>query len=113
MNELATAAAAEETTVESLPELEERISAHMIARGRLKETDLVRARRLYEENPEGSFVTLMTRLGLVSERDTAEALAEVLHLPLLNAKDCPDAPPPSVALSVRFLKQYHVVPIVE
>jgi general secretion pathway protein E len=95
------------------PSFDERISAQLIARGRLKEADLGRARRLHEENPEGDFVSLMTRLGLVSERDAAEALAEVMKLPLLSAKECPDAPPPSVQVSTRFLKQYHVVPIGE
>ncbi|HWT16276.1 MAG TPA: ATPase, T2SS/T4P/T4SS family, partial [Patescibacteria group bacterium] len=85
----------------------------MIARGRLKEADLGRARRLHEENPDGDFISLMTRLGLVSERDAAEALAEVMHLTLLSAKECPDAPPPNVQVSTRFLKQYHVVPIGE
>ena len=95
------------------PSFDERISAQMIARGRLKEADLGRARRLHEENPEGDFISLMTRLGLVSERDAAEALAEVMKLPLLAAKECPDAPPPNVQVSTRFLKQYHVVPIGE
>jgi general secretion pathway protein E len=58
------------------PSFDERISAQLIARGRLKEADLGRARRLHEENPEGDFISLMTRLGLVSERDAAEALAD-------------------------------------
>lgn len=93
--------------------LEERIAAFLIARGRLKETDLGRARRLQEEAPGGDFISLMTRLGLVSERDAAEALSEVLDIPLLAAKECPDTPPANVQLSVRFLKQYHVVPIAE
>ena len=34
-------------------------------------------------------------------------------LPLLAAKDCPDAPPPGVALSLRFLKQLAVCPVGE
>ncbi len=110
MNDVATA---DTPAPESLSALDERISAHLIARGRLKEADLQRARRLYEEAPEGSFVTLMTRLGLVSERDAAEAVAEVLKLPLLSSKECPDAPPANVQTSVRFLKQHHVVPITE
>jgi general secretion pathway protein E len=93
--------------------LDERISAFLIARGRLKETDLGRAKRLHEESPGGDFISLMTRLGLVSERDAAEALSEVLHYPFLSAKDCPDGPPANVQLSVRFLKQYHLVPIGE
>jgi general secretion pathway protein E len=93
--------------------LDERICEHLVARGRLKEADLARARRLLEESGDGNLVPLLTRLGLVSEREMGESLAEVLGLQLLSAKECPDTPPPSVQMSVRFLKQYHVVPIAE
>jgi general secretion pathway protein E len=93
--------------------LDERICEFLVERGRLKETDLVRARRLHEENAEGNLIPLLTRLGLVSERDMGEALSELLNLPLLSAKECPETPPPTVQMSVRFLKQYHVVPIAE
>jgi general secretion pathway protein E len=93
--------------------LDERICAHLVARGRLKEADLTRARRLLEESGDGNLVPLLTRLGLVSEREMGESLAEVLGLPLVSAKDCPEAPPANVQMSVRFLKQYHVVPITE
>ncbi len=93
--------------------LDERICEFLVERGRLKETDLVRARRLHDENGEGNLIPLLTRLGLVSERDMGEALAELLNLPLLSAKECPEAPPSTIQMSVRFLKQYHVVPIAE
>ena len=93
--------------------LDERICEHLVARGRLKEADLARARRLLEESGDGNLVPLLTRLGLVSEREMGESLAEVLGLPLVAAKDCPETPPPNVQMSVRFLKQYHVVPIAE
>lgn len=109
--EMADAESAVESAVEA--SLDERICAFLIARGRLKETDLGRARRLHEESPGGDFISLMTRLGLVSERDAAEALSEVLHYPFLSAKECPDGPPANVQLSIRFLKQYHLVPIGE
>ncbi len=56
---------------------------------------------------------LLLRLGMVSERDMAEAAAEVLGLPLLSTKDCPDAPPAGVQLSLRFLKQLAVCPVGE
>jgi len=95
------------------PSLDDQVSAELLHRGRLKEGDLTRAKRLYDEAPEGSLVGLMTRLGLVSERDAAEAQAEVLHLPLVSAKDCPDAPPPNAQMSIKFLKQFHLVPFSE
>ena len=96
----------------SVDALELRISQHLLARGRLKEADYGRARRLHEESG-GSFIGLLTRIGLSSERDVAEASSEVLGLPLVLAKDCPEAPPPNVQLSVRFMKQQHLCPLAE
>jgi len=92
--------------------LEERLSDHLVAKGRLKEVDLGRAKRLHEE-AGGSLIGLLTKLGLASEKDVAEAYSDLLGLPLLNNKDYPEAPPPNVALSMRFMKQAHVVPIAE
>src|SRR4051794_2614919 len=101
------------TSAEIHASLDERICEYLVDRGRLKEADLARARRLHEESGEGNLVPLLTRLGLVSEREMADALSEVLKLPLLTAKEFPEAPPASVVMSVRFLKQYHIVPIAE
>ena len=96
------------------PSLDDRICQFLVARGRLKETDLARGRRLHEEDPaSGSLVSLLTRLGLVSEREMAEAVSELLELPLLGARDFPESPPPNVQTSVRFLKHHHVCPIGE
>ncbi|MCY7354570.1 MAG: type II secretion system ATPase GspE [Lysobacter sp.] len=91
---------------------DERIVAALTAKGRLKDADLVRARRLQEETG-GSLLSLLARLGLVSERDHAETAAAVLDLPLVSAKDAPELPPESVLLSPKFMKQFHVVPIAE
>jgi len=94
--------------------LDDRICQFLVARGRLKEADLSRGRRLHEEDPAaGSLVSLLTRLGLVSEREMAEAVSELLQLPLLSAKEFPEAPPANVQASVRFLKHHHVCPIGE
>ncbi|MFB9067198.1 type II secretion system ATPase GspE [Pseudofulvimonas gallinarii] len=93
-------------------EHEAHICAVLVERGRLKETDLARARRLHEESG-GSLVALLTRLGLASERDVAEAIATVLDLPLKSSKDAPESPPENIQLPLRFLKQHHVVPIAE
>ncbi|MBB5208690.1 general secretion pathway protein E [Chiayiivirga flava] len=92
--------------------LEDRISKQLLARGRLKEADYGRARRLHEESGGGSLIALMTRIGLVSERDVAEASAEVFDLPLLSSKDFPESPP-NITLSPRFMKQHHICPIAE
>ncbi|MDR6843175.1 general secretion pathway protein E [Pseudoxanthomonas sacheonensis] len=95
---------------------DERIVAALLEKGRLKDADLARARRLQEETG-GSLLSLLTRLGLVSERDHAETCAEVLDLPLLNLKQVPELPPESATdtqpLSPRFLRQFHVCPLGE
>ncbi len=106
--------AAELQTLVETPD--ERIVAALLEKGRLKDADLQRARRLQEE-AGGSVLTLLGRLGLVSERDHAEACAETLSLPLIAAKDLPSAPPELLPeaqpLSLRFLKQYHLCPVGE
>jgi len=94
--------------------LDDRICQFLVAKGHLKETDLVRGRRLHQEDPtSGSLVSLLTRLGLVSEREMSEAVSELLSLPLLSAKEFPDTPPANVQTSVRFLKHHHICPIGE
>jgi len=97
-----------------VPNADERIVAALLDKGRLKDADLARARRLQEETGDG-LLSLLARLGLVSERDHAETCAEVLGLGMVNLKQLPDLPPESLAevpaLSPRFLKQFHVCPL--
>src|SRR6185312_13888001 len=90
------------------------VCALLVERGKLKESDLARAERIHAESPDGTLTALLARLGLVSERDLAEAWAETLHLPLLSVKDAGDTAPGNAdqpSLSLRFMKQHHVVPI--
>ncbi len=89
-----------------------RVIDALLRRGRLKESDLARAQRLQEEDG-GDLLGLLARLGLVSERDQAEASADVLGLPMVAVKDLPDLPPEGIDLSVRFMKQFAAVPVAE
>jgi general secretion pathway protein E len=89
---------------------DERIAALLLQRGKLKEADLARARRL-QEDTGGDLLSLLGRLGLVSERDHAEACATELGLPLRSARDVPELPPEEAALGLKFMKQFHVVPV--
>ena len=95
---------------------EDRIVAALLERQQLKEVDLARARRLQEETG-GGILPLLSRLGLVSERDHAEACAGALGLRLLSVRDMPAEPPemPADATSpgARFLRQFHLCPIGE
>ena len=94
---------------------DERVAALLLQRGKLKDADLIRARRLQEDasyhSSGGGLLTLLARLGLVSERDHAEACAAELDLPLRSARDVPELPPEDVAMGIRFMKQFHVVPV--
>ncbi len=107
-------AVAHDLAAASHEDAESRIVALLLRNGRLKEADLARARPLQRESG-GGLLPLLVRLGLVSERDHAQACAEVLSLPLLEAKSVAEAAPESLLdalpLSLRFLKQFHVCPL--
>ncbi|MBY6205938.1 type II secretion system ATPase GspE [Halomonas denitrificans] len=82
----------------------------MIAQGRLRAEDLARA-RAYREQHGGNLLTLLVRLGLVSERDLASAQSELLGIPLFSEKDYPEQTPDIDSVSTRFMKQQHLVPV--
>ncbi len=82
----------------------------LIEQGRLRRSDLNRA-RAYREQHGGNLLTLLVRLGLVSERDLALAQSEMLEIPLCSEKDYPEDAPSIENVSVRFMKQQHLVPI--
>jgi len=82
----------------------------LVERQKLADADLQRARRVRDSTGE-SLETLLVKLGLVSERDLAEALAARLNLPLVRPADFPDTPATDGAVSPRFLKESRVVPL--
>jgi general secretion pathway protein E len=90
--------------------IDERVVALLLQRSKLKEADLVSARKLQEQDG-GDLLVLLGRLGLVSERDHAEACAAELGLPLRSAKDVPELPPEEVTLGFKFMKQFHAVAV--
>jgi len=106
-------AVANEASAAGAEGADERIVAALLERGRLKDGDLARVRRLQEETG-GSLLGLLSRLGLLSERDHAETAAAVLGLPLASARDLPDEPPEAATpLSLRFMQQFHAVVVGE
>ncbi len=84
----------------------------LVEKGRLREGDLKKAERLMAESG-GSFISLMVRLGLVSERDVAEGMAELLELDLVTTKQYPEVPPSGIELPMRFMREHHLVPVAE
>jgi len=86
------------------------VSVYLIESGRLKQADLKRAEAFRDQNG-GDLITLLVRLGLVSERDVAEAEASLLDLPLTGMSDLPDEAPDIGKLSLRYLKQNLLLPV--
>lgn len=82
----------------------------MVEQGRLRQEDLNRA-RAYRDQHGGNLLTLLVRLGLVSERDLARAQSELLKIDLVSDKDYPEEAPQIEDISIRYMKQQHLVPI--
>jgi general secretion pathway protein E len=107
----------ERTEVETLdqapqPVLDDPVCTFLLENDRLKSTDLKQAVN-YQEQHGGDLVTLLVRLGLVSERDVAEAEADLLELLLVRTADLPDEVPELPGVSIRYLKQNLILPIAE
>jgi general secretion pathway protein E len=103
---------AEDTTRRPEISVESRVIAQLQERGKLVANDLARARRLSEESGD-ALLRMLVRLGLVSERDMGQAFAHVLDLPLVEPADFPEAPICADDLSLRFLRDAHILPLKE
>ena len=90
----------------------ERVIAHLQTSGRLNQIDLNRAKRLAEEGTD-PLIRMLVRLGLVSERDMAEAMAEVFQMEVVEPDHFPAEPVGQETLSLRFLKDSRVLPLRE
>ncbi len=90
--------------------VEDEVCLHLIESGRLKKPDLRRAEAFRDQNG-GDLITLLVRLGLVSERGVAEAESSLLDLPLIFTADFPEEAPDIGKLSLRYLKQNLLLPV--
>jgi len=89
-----------------------RIGEILIARGKLDAAGLERALRLQEGTQEKLGALLVT-LGLVAQRDVAEALAQQLGLPLVESNGYPELPILEERVSARFLREARALPLSE
>jgi len=96
--------------VKPISAVEDEVCVYLIESNRLKKADLKRAEAFREQNG-GNLITLLVRLGLVSERDVAEAESSLLGLPLITTADLPDEAPEIGKLSLRYLKQNLLLPV--
>jgi general secretion pathway protein E len=98
-----------ETVPEILPANPyDRFAQELVGRGKIREAEIVRAKRLSAQTDEQRIPALLVKLGVVSERDTAEVLAEVSGCPLVSPQDYPDTSPLPDTVSIRFLKENHL-----
>ncbi len=96
--------------VDDLDDFEASLGAHLVERGKLDGPGLERAVRLAGSSGE-RLGSLLPKLGLVSERDLAEALSSLLDLPLVGPSDFPETPLLAEKLSPRFLRESRVLPV--
>ncbi|HEY2629383.1 MAG TPA: type II secretion system ATPase GspE [Usitatibacter sp.] len=90
-----------------------RIGEILMERGKLDPANLERALKLQEGESRDKIGVILLRLGMVSGRDLADALADQLDLPLALATDFPELPLMEERLSSKFLRDAQAVPLRE
>jgi general secretion pathway protein E len=90
---------------------ERALAARLVAEGKLDEAGADRVLRLRAESAE-RLEQILTKLGLVAEKDIAAAISDELGLPLAAPGDYPDAPVFESA-SPKFLRQAQILPLRE
>jgi general secretion pathway protein E len=93
--------------------LPKRLGEILIERGKLDPANLERALKLQEGESREKIGVILLRLGMVSGKDLADALADQLDLPLASAADFPELPLMEERLSQKFLRDAQVVPLRE
>jgi len=78
---------------------------------KLRDADLSKIKRMQEETPDVSFVSMLNRLGAVSDKDIAEALGSLLALPVVDRDQYPTEALLDGEISFRFLKESSSIPL--
>lgn len=95
-----------------------RLGELLVARGRLDSANLDRALKVQDAGREttGSnerIGSILTRLGMVSSRDLAEALAAQRGWTIVEAAEFPELPVMEEAISPRFIQESRAIPVSE
>ncbi len=85
------------------------IVSALLESGDLRPDELRRAEALQE--PGVGVLSMLEKLGLLSEQRQAAATARVLQLPLADPANAPELAPETSAVSTRFLRQFQLVPV--
>ncbi len=101
---------------QSLPRVDtvarKRLGEILIERGKLDAATLERALRLQQDSGE-KLGQLLVTLGVVAQRDVADALSTQLVLPLVDAASYPEFPILEETISTRFLRETRTLPLRE
>ena len=90
-----------------------RLGEILIERGKLDLANLERALRVQETNKQERLGAILTRTGFAAERDVIEALSVQMDLPVVPLASYPELPILEERVSVRFIKESRVVPLLE
>jgi len=93
--------------------VEEAFAQRLIQRGQLTQQGLERATRVRGAGEAGRLPHLLSMLGLVSEREVAQVLAELLGLPLALARDFPTVAVLEDKVNRRFLSEFRILPLAD
>jgi len=93
--------------------LPKRLGEILVERGKLDPANLERALKLQEGDSHEKLGVILQRLGMVSGRDLADALADQLDVPIAAPGDFPELPLLEERLSAKFLRDAQAVPLRE
>jgi general secretion pathway protein E len=86
--------------------------ALLVERGQVSATDVERAARLQSETGERLDV-ILTKLGLIAERELAEALGAYLDIPVVGPADYPVEPVLAERIGGKFIKEHRIIPLAD
>ena len=87
------------------------IADYLLRNEKLREADMVKIKRMQDEASEISFVTMLNRLGVVSDDDIANALGTLLKIPTVNKDEYPSEAVLDGSVSLRYLKESASIPL--
>ncbi|MSO19393.1 MAG: type II secretion system protein GspE [Acidobacteria bacterium] len=90
--------------------MRQRLGEILIAKGQLQPDELDKGLALQRERGD-RLGRLLVEMGLLSSRDVLVALSEQLGVPLITAKQFPEAGFDVDGISIQFMKQSRIVPI--
>ena len=87
------------------------LAQELINKNIVSDSDIAKVERMCEENSNASFLTLLARMGIAGDTDIAQALSNVLGIPLVMKSDYPAENIIGDMVSDRFLKEQRIMPL--